>query len=610
VGDQIKAVYTAGKKKVSKAQAREATLSMLEATGLPDPKRIYKTFPHELSGGMAQRILIAMALINSPELVIADDATNGLDVTVQRQVLDLMTDLIRQYHASTLMITHDLGIVARYCKWATIIYAGQTVEVTQVAQLLSNPLHPYTRALIGSIRSADVDTQGASLPGLAPDPMNLPTGCYLEPRCPARHPECKQTMPDIHQVEPGHWVRCVLYQNEGEQVILASDARPAEIAIPQTQVDDGGNGHHEVQPDSTPSAPAIHPQTHDESMLGRVEHPLLRVEDLVKHFPIPRSDDFVSAVSNVSFEIERGKTLGLVGESGSGKTTVGRCILKLIPPTSGTIWFGEDEIGGLTESEFRPFRRHMQMVFQEPYFSLNQRYTAFDTISEPIRLHDRGITKAVLRERVSQLADRVRLDERKLFDYPFEMSGGMQQRVAIARAIATNPDLIVLDEPISMLDLSVRGEIIDLLTALQEEFQIAYLFISHDLTTVEYICHQVAVMYLGQIVEFGTVEQVFKTSAHPYGRALLSSALPADQTVQRTSYLLEGEIPSPVNLPEGCYLASRCPEVTPECHQRPQVLQDIGDGHLVRCWRVAADDIPEWDSIQTVKLPSSTYVNG
>jgi peptide/nickel transport system ATP-binding protein len=559
---------------------------------------------------MAQRILIAMALINSPELVIADDATNGLDVTVQRQVLDLMTDLIRQYRASTLMITHDLGIVTRYCKWATIIYAGQTVEVTQVGQLLTNPLHPYTQALIGSIRSASVDTQGTSLPGLAPDPMNLPTGCYLEPRCSARRPECKHTMPEIHQVEPGHWVRCILYHDVAEHRITGIDAKPAEIAIPQTDVDDGGNGHYDLQPDPTSPVPAIHSQHHDADMLGRVEHPLLRVEDLVKRFSIPRSEDFVSAVSNVSFEIERGKTLGLVGESGSGKTTVGRCILKLIPPTSGTIWFGEDEIGGLKESEFRPYRRQMQMVFQEPYFSLNQRYTAFDTISEPLRLHDRGITKAALREKVLELAGRVRLDERKLFDYPFQMSGGMQQRVAVARAIATNPDLIVLDEPISMLDLSVRGEIIDLLIALQEEYQIAYLFISHDLTTVEYICHQVAVMYLGQIVEFGNVKQVFESSVHPYGRALLSSALPADQAIQRTSYLLEGEIPSPVNLPEGCYLASRCPEVKPECHQHPQVLQDIGDGHLVRCWRVAANDIPEWGRAQAVQLPSSTSVKG
>jgi oligopeptide/dipeptide ABC transporter ATP-binding protein len=325
----------------------------------------------------------------------------------------------------------------------------------------------------------------------------------------------------------------------------------------------------------------------------QVEQPLLRVENLVKHFPIARSDSFVQAVSDVSFEIKSGQTLGLVGESGSGKTTVGRCILKLIPLTGGSIRFRGEDISGLGKREFRPYRRKMQMVFQEPYYSLNPYYTAYDTISEPLRLNGEK-SKAALDERVSELMEYVRLDRRLLQAYPFQMNSGAQQRVGIARAIATNPDLVVLDEPTTMLDLSIRAEIIDLLIALQKEFQLTYLFISHDLTTVEYICHQVAVMYLSQMVEFGTVKQVFNSALHPYSRALLSSALPADPGVRRTSYLLKGEIPSPVDLPTGCYLASRCPEVRPECLHQPQVLQDVGDGHLVRCWRVACGDIPGW----------------
>lgn len=321
--------------------------------------------------------------------------------------------------------------------------------------------------------------------------------------------------------------------------------------------------------------------------------PLVRVDGLVKHFPIEGSDRFVSAVNDVSFEIGRGETLGLVGESGSGKTTVGRCLLKLIEPTAGTISFRGEDVTHLSDKAFFPYRRAMQMVFQEPYYSLNPRYTAFDTVAEPLTLGGETNPR-VLRETVIELLRRVRLEERKLEAYPHQMSSGEQQRVAVARAIATNPDLVVLDEPTSMLDLSVRAEIIDLLIALQEEFDLAYLFISHDLTTVEYICHRVAVMYLGEVVESGSVGQVFQAPQHPYSRALLSAALLADPRAKRSTYVLEGEIPSPVDLPPGCYLASRCPEATPRCHAASQSLQRLEDARRVRCWRVVEGDIPNW----------------
>lgn len=328
----------------------------------------------------------------------------------------------------------------------------------------------------------------------------------------------------------------------------------------------------------------------------RADPPLVRVENLVKRFPVRGSRSFVSAVSDVSFEIRPGETLGLVGESGSGKTTVGRCLLKLIPPTSGRILYRGEDITGLSEAEFRPYRRYIQSVFQEPYDSLNPRYTAFDTIAEPIRLlGERDKTR--LRSRVAELGERVRLEARKLDAYPHQMSSGEQQRVGIARALATNPALVVLDEPTSLLDQSVRAEIIDLLIALQDEFRLSYLFISHDLTTVEYLCHHVAVMYLSQIVEFGTVNHVFTNPQHPYSRALLSSALPTDPRVRRSSYSLQGEIPSPVDLPLGCHLASRCPEVKPECRTEPQILTDIGGAHHVRCWRAVTGDIPEWQEV-------------
>lgn len=325
-----------------------------------------------------------------------------------------------------------------------------------------------------------------------------------------------------------------------------------------------------------------------------MSEPLIRVENLVKRFPIKGTSTYVSAVSNVSFAIERGETLGLVGESGSGKTTVGRCLLKLIDPTSGSIFFRGEDITALSENDFLPYRRAMQMVFQEPNYSLNPRYTAFDTIAEPLILSGET-NRRPLRDRVLELLGHVRLDQRKLDAYPHQMSSGEQQRVAVARAIATNPDLVILDEPTSMLDLSVRAEIIDLLIALQDKFSLSYLFISHDLTTVEYICHRVAVMYLSEIVEFGTVEQVFGSPQHPYSRALLSSSLPVDPRARRSTYVLEGEIPSPVNLPAGCYLASRCPEAVRRCRSSPQALQNLDDGRSVRCWRVAEGDIPAWN---------------
>ena len=313
---------------------------------------------------------------------------------------------------------------------------------------------------------------------------------------------------------------------------------------------------------------------------------LVRVDRLAKRFTIKGSDAVVSAIGNVSFVIGRGETLGLVGESGSGKTTVGRCLLKLIQPSYGKIYFREEEITNLSEEQFFPFRRAMQMVFQEPHFSLNSRYSARDTIAEPLVLRG-DLDRVRLHDRIIELMDQVRLSRSKFDSYPHQMSSGEQQRLAIARALATKPDLIVLDEPTSALDLSVRAEIIDLLIELQRKTEVSYLFISHDLTTVEYLCQRVAVMYLGEIVELGTTAQVFGSPQHPYSKALLSSALPAEPRTKRSSYVLKGEIPSPVNLPRGCYLASRCPEVGARCRAEPQELAKLPDGRAVRCWRVS-----------------------
>jgi oligopeptide/dipeptide ABC transporter ATP-binding protein len=335
---------------------------------------------------------------------------------------------------------------------------------------------------------------------------------------------------------------------------------------------------------------------------------LLEVRSLVKHFPIRGSHAVVQAVNDVSFHVEQGRTLGLIGESGSGKTTVGRCILKLIEPTEGEILFAGTSIGSLTMDQFRPMRRRIQMVFQDPYRSLNPRMSVKEIVREPLMLHKMG-SRSEQEDRVRELIVRVELEPDDLRRYPHQLSGGQQQRVGIARAIATNPDLVVLDEPTSSLDITIRGRITDLLLNLQEELNISYIYISHDLTTVEHLCHDVAVMYLGSIVEIGAKSQVFDAPEHPYSRALLSSALVPDPSVRRPLYALAGEIPSPINLPIGCPLQTRCPEMVAECKQQFPPFVDVGDGHLAACvWARPANSteshavtrLVPGDTIQTV----------
>jgi oligopeptide/dipeptide ABC transporter ATP-binding protein len=319
---------------------------------------------------------------------------------------------------------------------------------------------------------------------------------------------------------------------------------------------------------------------------------LLKVEGLTKHFPIKGSRDVVSAVNQVSFAIGEGETLGLVGESGSGKTTVGRCILRLIEPDGGAVAFDNVELTTVPMRRFRPYRARLQMVFQDPYHSLDPRHRIGQSIAEPMQLLE-GAGRPARSVRVRELLRRVRLDPALAEAYPHQLSAGQQQRVGIARAMASEPRLIVLDEPTSSLDITIRAEIIELLTQLQRDFGMAYLFISHDLSTVEHLCHRVAVMYLSRIVEMGSVDQVFHHPRHPYTKALLSSVLAPNPDEQRTVIELAGEIPSPINLPTGCYLQSRCPAAVPACQSTRPELVDIGQGHRVACLRVQQGSLDE-----------------
>lgn len=494
VGDQIANVYRAHNE-VGKREAWNHAVDMLRMVGINDPERRVKAYAHELSSGMAQRVLIAIALSSQPKLLIADEPTSGLDVTIQAQFLDQMWDSCRQTNAAVVLVTQDLGIVANYCDRVVIVHEGTIVEDSDVYTFFESPQHEYSRRILKLQREA---------------------------------------------------------------------------------------------------------QAAGESVLGKIDRtaaPILEVKDMSKLFPIRASESKVHAAEHVDFELRPGECLGLVGESGSGKTTIGRCVLRLVEPTQGEIIFQNRNIAEIRPNEFRKFRGDLQIVFQDPLDSLNPRWTVHQVLSEPLKLHT-NLSTEEKESRISELLDLVGLEPSMRYALPREMSAGRQQRASIARAIASNPDFIVLDEPTSALTPETTAEIIQLLMDLSSKLGIAYLFISHDLTTVKYICHRVVVLYLGQIVEIGTKDQVFNDPQHPYSKALLSSHLfpdTADRRVEReVRETLEGEIPSPIteNLPKGCYLYGRCPSQVDKCRDLPQELAKLDDGRSVRCWRVAEGDLP------------------
>ena len=483
VGAQIGTVYRAHNT-VDARTARAHAIDMLRRVGINDPERRLHAFPHEISGGMAQRVLIAMALSSQPQLLIADEPTSGLDVTIQAQFLDQMWRTVRETGSAVLLVTQDLGIVANYCDRVVVMQDGAIVEQASVAAFFRAPAHPYSRAVL-ALQSDDP----------APD-----------------------------------------------------DAGPLDAA-----------------------------QT------------LIEVRHLAKRFPVRGSTSHVQAVDDVSFTIAEGETLGLVGESGSGKTTVGRCLLRLTEPDAGDIMFRGQALGPMSARDLRRLRGRLQIVFQDPFDSLNPRWTVAEALAEPLRLH-RGLAGAALVAATRALLSQVGLDPDLAARRPKSLSASAQQRVAIARAIATGPALIALDEPTSALAPAARTGLIALLKDLQAQLGLSYLFISHDLTTVRHLSHRVAVMYLSQIVEIGTRAQIFGTPRHPYSRALLDAHLAPDPSHRRVdrpaTERLEGEIPSPIDLPRGCYLYGRCPERRDACRDMPQVLAPLPDGRLVRCWRV------------------------
>lgn len=488
IGRQIGNVLRAhGDLPLGEALARAAEL--LRSVGIPDPVSRLQAYPHELSGGMCQRVILALAIANAPGLLMVDEPTSGLDVTISVQILDLLRSSVRDLRSGLIIVSRDLGVVAHYCERVAVMRAGRIVEQAPVRAFFAAPREAYSRRLLQA----------------------------------------------------------------------AAAARDSDLAM-----ETGGN-------------PAVSTRTAPSA-------PVLELDGLVKRFPV-KGGRTLTAVNEVSLTIERGEAVALVGESGSGKTTVGRCILRLIEPTAGTIRYLGRDVSLLPRGQFRKLRSRIQMVFQDPFDSMDPRQGIDAAIEEPLRLTG-GMGARQRRDRVAELLRLVGLDASAADLYPHQMSAGELQRVGIARAVATEPDLIVFDEPTSALDVSVRAEILNLLRDLQRRLGMAYLFISHDLTAVRRLCHRTAILYLGQLVEIGETEALFTNPLHPYSRALLSSVLYPDPAQIRSPFALTGEIPSPIDLPTGCPLHTRCPMATSPCRTTVPSLERKAANRRLACLNV------------------------
>jgi len=559
IGRQIDEVLVQHKGMTGR-QAKQRTLELLDAVGIPERKQRYGEYPHQLSGGMKQRIMIAIALAGDPDLLIADEPTTALDVTIQAQILDLLKELQKENNMALLLITHDLGVVAGMADKVAVMYAGVIVEYAEKKLFFQHPQHPYSKKLFLSIPNVNKRNHKlAVIAGQVPSLSEAFTGCRFAARCDLAWSACESVIPDLFKVEEEHWVRCHLINKESQSNLVDSK----EIVDTQaTSPSDRANKNE--------------------------AHALLQVKDLTIHFAVKKGlfqtkKDFVRAVDGVSFKLSQGRTLALVGESGCGKTTVGKGLLQLIRPTAGTVYYNGQDLCRISKTAMRNTRSDLQMIFQDPYSAMNPRMKVGDIIEEGMIAQNKVGSSVQRRARVEQLLEQVGLPLAAGSRYPHEFSGGQRQRICIARALAVEPKVIVCDEPTSALDVSVQAQILNLLKQLQDELGVTYLFITHNMSVVEYLAHDVAVMYLGKIVEHGSVVDVMMTPKHPYTRSLLSAVPVIDVNAKRSIIKLEGDLPSPVNPPAGCHFHPRCSEARAECKKEYPNVSLLTETHQVYC---------------------------
>lgn len=546
-------------KKSSMSEIRKRVISLIQQVGISDPEERYSTFPHQLSGGMRQRVMIAIALANEPDLLIADEPTTALDVTIQSQILQLLKDLQRQMGMSLWIITHDLGIVSDIADKVAVMYAGQLVEVASRDDFFKKPLHPYSRRLFDALPDLQKRKELlVTLTGAVPKLSDSFFGCRFAERCDYKEHSCTELSELGWAIFPNdHRVRCIRAENleliEKSGNILADGT---------SELDDGSS---------------------------------LIVKHLKVYFPIKkgllkRTVGQVKAVDDVSFELPAGTTTALVGESGCGKTTLGKALLQLLPITAGDVEYKGQNLATLSEQAFKQYREQLQIIFQDPFSSMNPRMLVGDILEEGIRALRSDLTDADIEHQCDTLLEKVGLNSDVRLRYPHEFSGGQRQRLCIARALAVNPSIIVCDEPTSALDVSVQAQVLNLLKKLQNEQGLSYLFITHDLSVVAYLADTVAVMYLGRIVEYGTVDDVLNNPAHPYTKALIEAVPTWDASLEKTVVKLPDNMPSPSNPPNGCHFHTRCEHVMPDCRQIKPRDVNLSSSHKVACLLFTPND--------------------
>ena len=566
VGDQI-AEMARAHLGMQKAESFQKAVEMLTRVRIPDPGTIARRYAHQLSGGQLQRVLIAIALTTNPRLLIMDEPTTALDVTTEAVILDLIRDLLSGYQTAVLYITHNLGVVARLCQRVGVIYAGEMMEQGPVRGVFKEMLHPYTLGLLGSVPKVDVDKRDivlSTIPGYIPQPDNLPAGCIFAPRCLGAKDSCRTVRPHLRTVDSQHATACLRWQ-------ALRDA-PDQFTLKQQK------------------------RQHRESSTEEI---VLETTELKKYFPISRvrirdllsrKRPVVRAVDDISVRIQRGFTLGIVGESGCGKTTFARCIAGLEKATSGHIVLEEQKLHALVSKRSGEQLNKIQMVFQNPDASLNPQHTVGSSVARPLK-HLGGLSKPQIKRRTEELFEAVNLPKEYILRLPHEISGGEKQRVAIARAFATNPALMICDEPISSLDVSVQASLMNMLVELQETKETSYLFISHDLAAVRHLSSWIAVIYLGRLWEIGSSLDVFRPPQHPYTEALLSSLPVPDPDAVQNRIRLRGDVPSAVNIPSGCRFFPRCPRKLGKiCETEEPPWQELSRWHRI-CCHIPAEEL-------------------